>query len=306
MRTYAFALVFFVLLSFSPIKADTSHAWMSMQAAAFNAMLEEIFDQIKGVMVNVLKQQAAKTLSQQVNSLIGGNASGESLIITDWQDYLIDEPKETAEIYINDYLSQITSGRGSSGNYIPLGSSQEGFGGGSNYLSSLKQETLQSIDEDNRLRTTYEGNPSQMFASGNFKNFDAFLSGINNPWAFEMNARDEYEKKLADEEIKRQVQGTANQGFESQGSEDAVSMPGSAIKDMFVNIEDLPNKILADATRPAEVVSALCSSILNKAISQGVGQVNKYINKTTSDLKKTINSSTGDMGQYYQYLNNKR
>jgi len=110
-------------------------------------MLEEISKRIEGIILGALKQQAAKMLNQQTNKLVGGGKGKQPMFITNWQDYMVKQPQNVTKTYMNDYLSKITSGKGSATGY--QSSSSSGIGGllgsgssGSSSVGSLVSSLL--------------------------------------------------------------------------------------------------------------------------------------------------------------------
>ena len=154
---------------------------------------------------------------------------------------------------------------------------------------------------------TYEGNPSQMFSGGNFKNLGQFLSGINNPWTFDANAQKEYQKKLAEEKKIAETKSIAYQGFKGTGEKNGkgnISTPGSVKKDAVSNVQDIGNKIISSATHPEEIITSIVSQMINKALSQGLGNMDKVISKelsSVSGLSSILKTSTSKNGPAAAY-----
>jgi hypothetical protein len=129
-----FALFLFI---FFFVQAKTASAWDALAAAQYSQMMEEIKYNIRGIQMGALKQASIQIIAKQMDRFIAGTVGGGSpRIITNWQDYLINSPEKKANQYVNDYISQVFSGRGSSSAYQSssgsvLGASSiatEGFG----------------------------------------------------------------------------------------------------------------------------------------------------------------------------------
>jgi hypothetical protein len=290
-------------VSLSPFGVKKSHAWMSMQAASYKQMLETIQTQIEGVIMGMLKQEAAKMLNDQVSKLIGGGSSGSAMFITDWEDYLIKRPEGQTRIYMNDYLTQITSGRGSKTGY-----SGEGFSGGGDigsYASMLVNMAKKETIEKQLPKMDYPGNPAQMFAQGNFKNMGTYLSGINNPWAFSVNAKSEYTENMTSKKKVAESRAVAYEGFrgaEVSGGKKGdvlITNPGSVIKEAITNVQDIGNKIVASATHPQEVISSIVSQMMSQAVQQGIGMAKSTIEKEVSKVSGQFGQITGQMTQKF-------
>jgi len=289
--------VCFFFLS-SPLTTPKAHAlWPDIPGFTYKQMLEDIRDRIKGILMGMLKQQAISTITKQVDSMIsGGGKGGNAKFITDWESYLFKTPDNNTKLYMNDYLSKITSGRGSISGYKSEGF---GIGGGSggNYASQLVSMAKSNTISKKDPAFSYEGNPANMFSGGNFKNFNSYLSGINNPWAFDINAQNEYQKKKSEERKLAETKAKSYLGGigvgEGANGKGKITLPGSAVVGAKINSMDLGNKVLASATHPEEVITALVSKILTQALKQGISMVESKLGMSgaLSGLVKNLNPS---------------
>lgn len=272
-------------------------------------MLENIQKRIEGIALSILKQEALKMLNRQIDKLIGGGGGGSSksvAFITNWNTYLVKEPKDKTRVYMNDYLSQITRGRGSNGNYLSEGFSAGsilgilGGKGGGSYASQLVSMAKSQTSEKKEPQFNYPGDPSQMFKGGTFKLMSLYLSGINNPWGFSVNAQEKYQEKLAEEKKIAETKAVAYQGFKgtesksksAKSSDTTIKTPGSVVKDMVSNVKDIGNKIVAAAQHPEEIITAIVSQMMTKFIQQGIGEVEKVIDKETSKIQGLTNGAS--------------
>ncbi len=285
--------IFLVALVFSPVQVPQANAWDAIPAAAFKQMLETIKYEINGMILGMLKKQAVASLNSQIDNLVGGSNGGSPAFITNWQNYLVNQPIVTTKTYMNDYLSQMTSGRGTLTGYT-----SEGFAGNGNYQAELKQDALSKINKSNVKtipKVTYENKPNQMFRRGTFKDMSLYLSGVNNPWAFNLAAQDAYQKKLKEEKSVQEAKAIAYQGFKGSGdngSNSTITNPGSLIKSTVANVQNIGNMALASATHPGEVISSLVSQVITQSIKRGFSSVresvNRQVNNVESKVKKEI------------------
>jgi len=308
-----FILVIFVCLFVfsSPLTTPKAQAlWPDIPGFTYKQMLEDIRDRIKGIVMGMLKQKAVETISKQVDSMIAGKGKGGAKIITDWEEYLYKTPDKNTKLYMNDYLSKITSGRGSKSGYksasegFSLGSvlgSSSSSGGGGGYASQLVAMAKRNTTERKDPKLTYEGDPSKMFAGKTFKDFSTYTTGINPSWSFEATAQAEFvkkteqERKLADTKSKAYLGGIGvGEGANGKGK---ISLPGSVVVQTKSNTMDLGNKVIASANHPEEVISALVSKILSEAMKQGVGMLQSKLGKlpfgsNLSSVTKGLNPSS--------------
>lgn len=272
----------------------TQAAWIPGLDPIIMEGLMMIEDMIDSLMVGTLKQQAVMMLSIQVDSLAGRGANGQASFIVNWQDYLINEPQNATNLYMNDYISQMTRGRNSSSLY-----SAEGFSGPANYGAQLGQ-TAGLLGSAKQQRLTYEGDPSQMLQSGNFKNMELYLSGVNNPWGFNIAVQAEEQRVLNNNRLLATTKGTAGGGYlgvpgDSPGTE---TMPGSTVGAMMNSKQTMPDRILEAASSIPEVATALVTQMISRSVMQGFVSVRSKTAKATAGVTKYTNATNSAMGTY--------
>lgn len=318
-------------LVFTPVRTHQADAaWGELVNSAMTAVLRQIQNMIQGMIMGMMKQMATKMLNQEMGGLIGGSSTGGAQFITDWQDFLYNQPKQNADKYMNDYLSQITKGRGSLSGYIPnvnlsmgsgfLSDNYEGVGNGSfnygisandpayagmiataqaagisiggatgsagNYIQQLVSGAKSITTEQATPQVTYQGNPAQnLFSGGSFKNLNTYLSGINNPWAFNMNAQQQYQKQLTQQQQSAQAQAVAYQGFKGTGQGGMITNPGSLIKENMANVQDIGNKVLANAQSMPEVITSIVQQIITRSIQNGIGNAGRNVQREVQNVQ---------------------
>lgn len=328
--TLALLILVFASFSFSarPAKADYWNG--AMLASIWKRTMERIDKKMDALIMSIAKEAAINTIANNVTSMISGESSGSPLFIDNWENFLFEEPHTKTRIYMNDFFSSITGGRGSSsydssgialnyeaGSYSDpscsssgakcvegASTSREGVVKGSstfnilgqnyeNYLiQQAKNVTTDIIQPKTDLRN-YVSDPSQMFSTGNWRAFSSFVSNpANNPFGFSLLAQEEYHA----EEIKNQklaeIQGVSYGGFKAVTSDGVVTTPGSTIKDIQSQTLDLGNKIVAAADDPEEVIVAVVNKVVNEAFS-GIGrQISSTIRNYTREANQSVSKAT--------------
>ncbi|MDP1884059.1 MAG: hypothetical protein Q8L10_01705 [Candidatus Moranbacteria bacterium] len=272
------------VLAVMPFQAPKSEAWLEFAGQMMAHSLAIMRETIQGITMGALKQMAIQAINTEISVAIGGSSSQNSRIIGNYRDFLHVEPLQKTNRYMNDYLSQITRGRGSEAGYVP----NEGFGAGAfvgglnhgNYIAQLRQSAM-AVTVDRREPTpTYVGNPRQnMFANGNMDNFNLYLSGINNPWSFNMNAEQKYQERLAIEKEAAQTEAIAGQGYKGTRQGDTITTPGSLIGTTMSNVQNLGLSVLASARNAPEVVTATVQNILTQSIQNGIGNAQRNVQR---------------------------
>ncbi|MDR3559398.1 MAG: hypothetical protein P4L62_00335 [Candidatus Pacebacteria bacterium] len=293
--------------------------------------LTAIYNHIQGTIMATLQKQAATTLSRQATKSIAGKSLKSAGFITDWQGFLYSDPQKQATTYMNDYLSKMTGGKGSTTGYLSegflssgstsgtaagssgksasgLGSILGGSGSGStsalssllgasasgSYPTQLKQSAQTMIKAQNPTqipKVTYQGDPSQMFASGNFQNLFSYLSGVNNPWSFNMAAQSAYQTQLAQLQKSAQSQAVAYSGFKGVTTKAAngkqiVTNPGSLRMRAVSSAQNIGNNIVSSATKPEQIITAVISQLATQAIQMSLGQTKSNVNQTINNPQK--------------------
>lgn len=313
---------FSLLISFLPTHKSSAALWPAIDPI-YQRVLDTMYEQLQGIIMGALKQSAAKMINQQVTKLVGGSSSSSAMFITDWEDYLIHQPKNQANTYMNDYLSKITKGKGSSSSYsynslgLVLGAydskTKEGFSEGKvlgestgsiassdNYYETLLDTAKGSTVDKKELYPDYEGSPSKMFSNGNWDKLNSYLSGVNNPWAFDIQAQNKYEQYKEDQRMQYFARSIAYKGYTGTIQNGRVTTPGSTVEQAVANAQDIGNKILAAAKNPGEMISSIVSQIVTQAIQQGIGTVSKMVDEqvsqVTSQVNSTLNSNIEEFG----------
>lgn len=291
-------LLFSLYLNFSPLTVPKAHAWETYITMPLGVMLTNMISIVKGVLLGSLKQAAVKAINGEISAMVGGSSSGNAMFVTDWQDYLIKQPEQKTKVYLNAYIDQATSGRGSLSQYIPAGS--EGVGlSGSNYNNQLKTGATASIVNPADPKVTYAGDPSQMFAQGNFRNLSLYLSGINNPWAFNLHIQEKFDETRKNEQLTAAEKVRAGAGFIGKESDGKTITPGILIKEQMAGVQNMGKIITATATNIPEVITAVVSQMAIQSIQQGVGKVQANIQKEVTTAQNQASNQQNSAIQQY-------
>ena len=274
------AIFFFIITLSVTLFANNARAgyWgESFASEAWKQMMETIMQQIQGVILGAAKQAAVQMIQSQVNNLIGGGSgSGQALFIQDWTDYLYKKPAETTQIYMKDLLTTRYGGRNSSSNYTSAS--------GGSYTASIEKQMQAALAGNNSKPAGLDelgvSDPSQMFSdpSKGWRPFNSFLDyNPTEEWLFYVQPA--YLSKLEKEQKKAEIQAIAYKGFNAQEQNGQVVTPGSTIKDIQSQTEDLGNKIIASAQNIPEVITAIVTKMVTKTITQGIGQASQNVQR---------------------------
>lgn len=246
--------------------------------------------QIMGMIRGMMKQMAVQMLTQQVNNMISGGGTDGAMFITYWPDFLVKEPAEKTDVYINDFFSMVSGGSYSASSYS---SSYEGVSG--NYSSYITEKAKSLIYQKNQPSPSneYSSNPADMFSAGNWQSTSGFVSSpYKNELGLPLSAFQEYTSKKEEEEKLAATKAIAYQGYKGKESGGQVVTPGSLVKDIQADVQDVGNKALANATSIPEIITSLVSRLVMQALQKGVGSIQKSV-------QKEIGNTRGNYQQNY-------
>ncbi|OIQ04424.1 MAG: hypothetical protein AUK58_00455 [Candidatus Moranbacteria bacterium CG2_30_41_165] len=281
-------------------------AWGSnFGSILLDQMLNNIKRQIEGAILGTMKMVAIQTLNSKVGQLIGG-VTGQPLFITNFGEFLYQNPRQNTDLFMNDFFSITTRGRGSSVNYISTDSESSSY---SEYLTSVGRRG--TVDRDTFGHNTLDDfGGITAFQNGNPRAFNAFFANpLNNPTGYLLVASNVYANELEKQqkiaEIKALSPGTLPS--ESNGT---ITAPATAITATLNNAADLPNKMIASATNPGELLSGVVSSMANRLVSnmiqKGVGEIQSKISREVRDfdnqISRSINFQMKEVGPAIQFI----
>jgi len=280
------------------------HAQMWGTSDIFGDMMMQMVDtikrQIEGALIGTLKMAAIQMLNSKVGQLIGGASGGQPLFITDFNEFLYQSPRQKTNLYMNDFFSTMTRGKGSSANYI---SSGESSGLGGNYPSYLVASAKSVTTESGGISVYNLDQKGGIDNLNDPSTFSSFISNpANNPMGAELQAQEVWQDKLATEQNLAQIEATSS-GFRADKTNGVIVAPAAVIEATFNNAADLPNKMIAAATNPGELLSGVVSAMANKLVSgliqKGVGEVQSKISK---EIRSVDNKISGAMNSQIQQL----
>ena len=227
-------------------------------------------DMIDRYLLPALKMAAIEMMHNIISNIVSGGNNGNAAFVTDWDDYLFKAPQKETRVYMNSFFNSVSAGRLSGLNY-------EGVGQG--YDKYLKKYSENSLYGSNKQFLTYiqnyTSNPqTEMFSSGNFKAFSAFLDCPNNPYCMSMTAETVYYNELnRNTEVRKSLVNPS--GYVSKVVNGKVVTPGSQFQSAMEGIDQLPNGMIVNATKAEELVSGIISSLLRIATTSLVQGITK-------------------------------
>ena len=286
-----------LLISFLLLFPKTSKAscmwgdWCSGEM--FQNALDEISYEIHSVLVGALKEMSLETITEDISDAISsGGDDGGPMFITDWEDFLVNDPVEEANLYMDDFFSTITSGRGSI--------SYSGSGGGG-YQASLVAEA-KKLTVEASIPTCEVTNSMDALTSNNWSSF-AKIVGVDtcNKLGFNNIAQEKYASKISEKQSIYQTQSLAYSGYKAKLQGGIVITPGSTVEEIQAQAEDLGKKIIAGATTVPEVLTALVAELATKALDQGIGQAQQYVQEASNKVNNYSNQVNSQLNSLQRF-----
>ncbi len=299
LRSLAFSLVLSSSVFFAP-KAHAGYWGEAYLAVLLEQSLETIARNIESTVLGTLKVAAVQVLNNQVNQLVGGTSIGNSLIITNYEDFLYRAPEQQARTYVNDLLSlRILRGQYSSANYVPA-SGLSGVGG--NYQSYLRETALNATV--NRALPRYDLNeytsdPAAMFAEGDLRAINAWATNAaNNPYGIALVAQEQYQSELARQQ--RVAEGSAQSSglrpvTDEQGN---IIAPAASVEELVTSVQSLGQEIIVAADSPGQLLSGVVVGLVNQTVNnlvrKGIGDVQQSIDRELGGVTRQVNGALRD------------
>lgn len=291
-----FVALFLLVSVVATTPSASADVWgANYSAAILKTALEKITRQIEGVLLGAMKQTAMTVLNSKVARLVGGSSVGGSRVITDWRSYLYTEPQEKVRTATDDFIRQMTSGRGSSASYEdPYGGSGYSLGGGSNYSLKLKEAAEASVGSPYHPCAAQEYFPDFESAmdEGDLRALNIAMDPSCNTLGMALQTQEFAMNASQQEQMLRFTQSISH-GYKSV--EDAAGLtllPGSTVGRVVSDVQDIGAKIIAAASNPAElaggVIAALVNQTLTNMIEKGIGNVQANINKEIRSVDQKI------------------
>lgn len=239
-------------------------------ANAVDTMIDEAWAMLQAMILKALKEEAIKTLQDQVEKMVSGASGGG--IIADYEEFIYSSIRDEAETYLSDFFSSAQA------SVAP---------GEREMLRDIEQALEQRLLPSEPVSTLHEivqtsdpvGDVFDQRYGGGVKALLSYQFGdYNNPFSAYVNAEKNVSKKVEQMQESAKAEVVAGQGFETMVKGNKV-MPGSVYQDIVAQVEGAPIDMITNATNWQEVIISFATSLIGSAIKNGI--------ETTSDSSKT-------------------
>jgi hypothetical protein len=203
-------------------------------------------------------------------------------------------PQEKAnQVIVKDFLSQSLRGTDSGANYVDALQGNKLAG---NYNGYLKEAVLRAtvnredIPKNNFAEcSTGNSDPRVAIAEGDFRAINCLVaSPANNPIGISIAAEQVYNKTLEEKKKEQEIIAQSPGVKPTLDASGNVVTTAGTVSSTINDITTLGTKLIAGATNPAEFLSGVVLSVVNRTVS-------KVIQKGTGDIQRTISREIGNI-----------
>lgn len=289
-----FVLVFIGMFVLSIPRAQAGGEWGIADAVATN-LFDGIRNIINGTLLQAYKIVAVEVLNTRVGQMVaGGGYGGRPLVITNYNDFLYRAPAQRTGLFMNDFFTLTTRGKAYNSNYIPYGGYSNFRGNYSAYLISMGKQSIWESTGVNVINLEeYTPTPEQMFATGDWRAFNAFFSNpANNPYGYALQSQQAYYQRLAVEQEQARIKAMSGGGYLPVERNGMVITPARTIGDVVEHVTTLGNSIIAAASNPYElaggVILAVTNRMINNLVQRGLGELQANIHRELGNVDRAM------------------
>ncbi len=295
-RVLVVALLASVIFTVDAPRAHAGYWGESIFAAIMQNTLQNIKKQIEGALLGTLKVAAVQLLNNQVLQAVDGS-TGQSSIITDFEQFLNTVPeKEADRVIISEFLSQSLRGKDAIANYIDANQSAPGVRG--NYNAYLKEAVLNAtVNKQDIPKNTFAecstggSDPRKAIPEGDFRAVSClFESPANNPMGIALSAQEKYQLTLEEKKKEQEVIAQSSGVKPLTDKDGNIITPAGTVGNLINDVTTLGNKLIVGANNPAEFLSGVVVSVVNRTVS-------KVIRQGTGEIQRTISREIGNINR---------
>ena len=217
------------------------------------------WDKMNQYMLPALKASSIRAVNSAVTSAIGQGNKGKAQFVTDWKDYLYQQPQKEATSYMNTFFESTLSSSSTKtvAEGVQTSSSGSATANYSDYMKQQAQDAYKGTSTGCKMDfQSYAKNPKQMFEDQSFRGFMAFMEPCNNPYSYSEIAKVQYDNQLA---IKKDIaKSQQSNGWlpKFDKTTGAVSAPSTLYQNAMEQASQLANQAVVNAQSYADLVSS--------------------------------------------------
>jgi hypothetical protein len=254
-------------------------AWPTTILVDLPAAIGKILQITMDTMIRAAKHGAITSAMSEVNQIVG-NGPGGPLYITNWREALEEQPNQVTQMQMQNLFT--TMGKGRNGTYVDPDGNPSAAG---NMLGVAAQSVMDmSVPQLLNMAEYGVNDPKKVF---NQRNMRAFMTAygsvgrIGNPVEATLFAADAKGKMDIINRNIASAQAIANGGYYSKMAGGEIITPGSTLRDMVNNANNMSFVELATSKTIQEAVGGLVSRAVSGIVKKGIRDVKKDIQKDT-------------------------
>lgn len=225
-----------------------------VNTGGLESSVETIRQETQNLILARMKQDALKQIRETVAGLVTGSQSEQSMLVTDYYDYIYGQPRQEAKTAMDQIFRELERG-------ASAGEQEMIWDIENNLKKELFPEST-GLTLGQVVGTDYPLN--DLFLDGTMSGFEELYSGFNHPAALENQVRNMVLGYMEREEDLRRTSLIINQGFQPQNG-----IPGRVIADIITASETAPIEMISRATSTEQVQTNLSTSMLSTFLRTG-------------------------------------
>ncbi len=292
----------------APVQHVRAEMWgTNMGASGMKQGLEEIFEEIKKAINSSVKMMSIKQATSTIEDLLyGGSSSPRN--ISNFEDFIINDPKNKAVTYGEDFLTSALRGT-TSGDYTPAGGSSGGDAlgqaiesGGNSVLDGWKGKNQPSVDYAEHC--TGGG----YFAGGDYKCLTAIAANhLNTPIGMALATDTATSAKYVAEQKVQDLTAKSSGVLPAKDAQGNTKIPSSMVEVIQNQQVNLPLEALAngDSNVFSSVIQSFATTLIVGVVERGLGEVQSSVGANmqaiSGQMSSEMNNMSSQLGPEFQY-----
>lgn len=276
------------LLTMTPTAVAIGDMWgTNIGAAGMKQVLEQVFLVLRKTILQTLKKEANKMVKGAVEKAVSG-ASGEDMVIVDYEDFIFGSSQVAAEETLEDFFSTLQSGVSTSERDM-LRDIELTI---SNQLSPGKPESTlrEVVNSDDPIGDIFD----QTKGGGVGALLSYQFGDYNNSKNVYINAKRVVDNKAAQVADAQRTEAIAGSGFNTIVDGNKV-IPGKISQEIVSAAETMPIEMINNASSLEEVIASFVVSSVTGFIKSGINVVSKPIKNEARKINRNTKNGVKEL-----------
>ncbi len=269
-----------IFATINPTRA-IGDAWgTNVGSALMKQVLEQVFVVLRKTILQTMKKEANNMIRGALEKAVGGS-SGESMVITNYEDFIFGSAQVAAEDKLTDFFSVIQVGASTSERDM-LRNVEQSI---SNQISPGQPEVTlhEFVDSDDPIGDVFD----QTKGGGVGALLSYQFGEYNNSTSAYINSKNIVDNAAYQAAEAQQAEAIAGSGFNTVVNGNKV-IPGKISQEIISAAETMPIEMINNASSLEEVIASFVVSSTTSFIKSGISVVSKPINNEARKIQRTI------------------